>query len=398
MKKQTKAKSRIPIVHSNTNKNGNQNRKESVLRLFLYIVCGYILLVFLTWLFCNCPEAIKITICLIAGLIINLIFLSIDIKEIKIKGIVIVVKVIQRFLFSIIVGLLSVFAVYVFAFSYQLVKDCFHPLKCKCECNCVEIPLKLIPSGKYNIGISANEEKRIIDMFPGMASFLIDEKPQHTVVLDSFYMSVYEITDEIYKCFAKENGISFSYKKTDKFKPINNISWDEAKQFCTWLSVKIGVNIDLPTEAQWEVAAGAYIYPWGDDFPRASNVIFNSANGVAPVDSIKNYSLFGIVNMAGNVAEWCLDWYDNYSNYIGNRNPQGPRIGTRKVVRGGSWKDNAFDVRVSKRGSYPPTTKGNNIGFRIVINNHLINGGNNYGNQNIQISGFRNAVIIINGM
>ena len=401
MKKQKKIQHEAPIEPPDNRKKRHTHKKPTVKqikndkRFCLYVICSYLILVVLTWVFFSCPEAVKITMCLLIGLIINLILIIIDIREIwEIEFIVKYTK-----LFAIIIGLIFVLITYFYAFRFPFIKDFYMPFKCRCECNCIEIPLKLIPSGVYKIGISVNEENKIINIFPNMGVHLNDEKPQHSVSLESFLISEYEITNEIYSCFAKDKKLNFTYKRVDKFKPINNISWYEANDFCKWLSKKIDRKIDLPTEAQWEVAAGTYIFPWGDDYPQINTVNFNSTyNGTTPVDSIKNYSSFEVINMAGNVAEWCLDYYGDYTNCPNTRNPQGPSTGTKRVVRGGSWRDNAFDVRVSKRNSYPANTKINKIGFRIVINNHLNNGGNNYANQIFQFRDSRNAVIIINGM
>ena len=78
-------------------------------------------------------------------------------------------------------------------------------------------------------------------------------------------------------------------------------------------------------------------------------------------------SIFGLMNMAGNVSEWCSGWYDEkYYNFADERNPEDPLSGTRKVVRGGSWRDNTFFLRCAARSSYPPDTKKESLGFRIV--------------------------------
>jgi len=389
MGKQSKAHSKSSIETSDNSKKPSHLKND--VRFGLYIICGYVILIAIS-LFFTCPEAIKLTLCFITGLIISLFLISINIT--KISSLTITIK--NRILFIIIIGLSSSLATYVYAFSIPFVKDFYRPLQNELCCNCDSITLKLISSGEYNVGLSANNEIKIANMFPNMSAFWANEKPQHCISLDSFLISEYEITNEIYSYYTQERKISFSVSIKDRFKPVNNINWNEAKEFCKWLGRKTGQNVDLPTENQWEAAAGTNIFPWGNDYPQIIKANFNSAfYGPTPVDSIKNYSDFGIINMAGNVAEWCLDNYSNYSNSPNNKNSLESSIVSRKIVRGGSWEDNAFDIRVSKRNSYPADTKNNKIGFRIVINNKLKTGGKIYENKNFRLRDSNNAVIII---
>ncbi len=369
--------------------------------LFLWIMSGYLLLIIISWIFFSCEEFHKITTCLMFGLFTNLILCTFS--EIAFQVSIIKLKINKYInVFAILAGIITVISTYLWGENCTYIRnDILKKYTCKnCECSCIEIPVKLIPSGTYQIGISDNLQSRIDSLFPDMNAFLIDEKPRHTVILDSFYMSEYEITNDIYYCYAKEKKIDFSCSASEMLKPKSNISWYEAKDFCYWLSGKTGLSIDLPSEAQWEVAAGNdIIFPWGDSYPTINICNFNSTyNETTCIDTINNTSTpFGLINMAGNVAEWCSDWYDEsyYSNF--NNTPIGPTTGNRKVVRGGSWKDNAFDVRITKRNSYPPDTKNNKTGFRITINNYQFKNGGNQ-NENFKFSSSGNAFIIINGM
>lgn len=152
--------------------------------------------------------------------------------------------------------------------------------------------------------------------------------------------------------------------------PVVGVSWYEAVAFCLWLSEVTGEHITLPTEAQWQYAAqgdDARIYPWGNewDCERCNNSIKPcNSDGTTKVTAYENKgdSYFGVVDMVGNVADWCLTNYDNDDNNIYNH-------ASRRVLRGGSW----FNVNVVSfscvfRGRVPPHYWDYLWGFRIVRN------------------------------
>ncbi len=200
-----------------------------------------------------------------------------------------------------------------------------------------------------------------------------DELPVHTVYLDTYYISKYEVTFEQYDKFCEATGRS---KPSDYYwgrgdRPVIDVSWDDAKAFCDWLSGITGQNIHLPTEAQWEKAARGTDqrrYPWGNGSPNSS--LANYSNNVGKTMPVGSYpsgrSLYGIHDMAGNVWEWCFDWYDaNYYSISPTNNPQGPLSGSDKVARGGGWNFPAYCIRSAYRYSPFPTFKDHRIGFRI---------------------------------
>ena len=118
-----------------------------------------------------------------------------------------------------------------------------------------------------------------------------------------------------------------------------NLTWQEARDFCKW------AGGDLPTEAQWEKAARGrhgQIYPWGDVFDpsrlRCSKGTYGDANSTAPVGSYpEGASPYGCLDMAGNVCQFCLDWYAPMTTEKEVRNPTGPEVGTDHMMKGGSW-------------------------------------------------------------
>jgi formylglycine-generating enzyme required for sulfatase activity len=171
------------------------------------------------------------------------------------------------------------------------------------------------------------------------------------------------------------------------------VSWNDATAYCQWLSQKTGKTYRLPTEAEWEYAAGNgakhYKYSWGSYVPSGSENVGNVADETshpkygkwtntgfdgyrdgyffaAPVGSFQPNEL-GLYDMTGNVWEWCNDWYDKnyYSNSPGS-NPKGPSSGSDRVRRGGSWNNSAANSRVAYRSNDTPDYRSASMGFRLV--------------------------------
>ena len=173
-------------------------------------------------------------------------------------------------------------------------------------------------------------------------------------------------------------GTNDYYKKfvTDDNYPIVGVSWNDADAYCKWLSRKTGMTFKLPTEAQWEKAARGVDgrkYPWGNSDPTENLVNFN--NNIGKISSVGSFpqgtSPYGALDMAGNIWEWCRDWYkdDYYKNSIKKKNPIGPVIGTNRVLRGGSWFDDARILCCANRNYGPPAYRAVNFGFRLLQDN-----------------------------
>jgi formylglycine-generating enzyme len=264
----------------------------------------------------------------------------------------------------------------------------------------------LIPAGSFQMG--SNDGER-------------DENPVHTVSISGFYMSRYEVTVGEFKQFIdatnyqtdaekdggsyfwdsngqqKKRGINWKYDaegklrpSTDYKHPVIHVSWNDATAYCKWLSKKTGLAYRLPTEAEWEYAAGNSSkhtkYSWGNANPsvkRGDNVadetfkskfsdwtIFEGYHDnfvySAPVGSFAANEL-GLYDMSGNVWEWCQDWYaGNYYSQISSSNPKGPDTGSFRVIRGGSWNGEPALERVAGRSGSTPGNHDLDIGFRLA--------------------------------
>ena len=213
-----------------------------------------------------------------------------------------------------------------------------------------------------------------------------DEKPIHTVELDNFYISKYEITVLQYKEYCKSTGVAFPGKPQKSWyvdhesaqnwvwkdkHPIVNISWYDAIGYCNWFSDATGETYTLPTEAQWEYAARGgnksknYKFAGSNDINQVA--WYDETSGevsTKPVGKLKPNEL-GIYDMSGNAMEWCLDGYGVYHKKK-EKNPIGKEASSYKTIRGGSWYYVADFCKITQRDSPKPTTKKFDYGFRIV--------------------------------
>jgi formylglycine-generating enzyme required for sulfatase activity len=301
----------------------------------------------------------------------------------------------------------------------------------------IGLKLTLIPAGDFLMGSSESLEATVefaqrTGWKDAQAETFEDEHPQHTVsITKPFYLGTYEVTKgqfaqfvdaTDYKTEAEQDGTGgwgYSedgtgddkgqpFKQDPRFTwrdcgfrqsdqdPVVNVSWNDAVEFCVWLSRYEGKNYRLPTEAEWEYAcrAGTTRRFNHSDEPeelvRAGNVWDSTASAkwpwrtathgedgyvfTAPVGQFQANE-FGLYDMHGNVWEWCADWYgkDSYANSPRN-DPAGPTIGSDRVRRGGSWYDDAWNHRAAYRGRYPPWIRSHYLGFRVAM--QPLNAGN----------------------
>ncbi len=240
------------------------------------------------------------------------------------------------------------------------------------------------------------------------------EGPAHRVVLDSFYLDEHEVTNRQYALFADATGYRTESEKLGwsgvfdpqqkgwtkgdgadwrhphgpgsshlamADHPVVHLSWSDAQKYCGWRGAR------LPTEAEFEFAARGGLegakYAWGDEltpkgahranlwqgaFPRQDRTL----DGYGSHGPVKQFppNGYGLYDMTGNVWEWVQDWYSPaYFASAPLRNPQGPRRGTQKVQRGGSWlcsENYCQGYRVAARMMTEPDSGLNNLGFRCA--------------------------------
>ncbi|HSV97789.1 MAG TPA: formylglycine-generating enzyme family protein [Spirochaetota bacterium] len=195
-----------------------------------------------------------------------------------------------------------------------------------------------------------------------------DEHPQHRVTLDGFWMSKYEVTQAQYEAVMGNNPSNF--EGADR--PVENVSWNDATEFCARLAARSGTTVRLPTEAEWEYACRAGTaarYYWGDEMNGDYCWYYgNSGSETHPVGG-KKPNAWGLYDMSGNAWEWCRDWYDeNYYRSSPSVNPPGPESGQYRVLRGGSWSSGVISNRSALRAWREPGYRGVAYGgFRVVL-------------------------------
>jgi formylglycine-generating enzyme required for sulfatase activity len=155
--------------------------------------------------------------------------------------------------------------------------------------------------------------------------------------------------------------------------PVIHVSWNDANEYCNWLSRKTAKNYRLPTEAEWEYAARGgnqsrgYTYSGSNNVDEVAWYNGNSGSATHAVGQ-KGPNEMGLYDMSGNVWEWCKDWYGgDYYKISPAIEPKGPSDGSYRVARGGGWSLSARYCRPSFRYDYNPVNRYHGLGFRLVL-------------------------------
>lgn len=235
----------------------------------------------------------------------------------------------------------------------------------------IESEMKVIKGGSFHRG--SNQGGR-------------DATPRHVVTLSSFAMDVHPVTNEQYARFLEAMGGEKDGNNNDMIRlresrikrsggkisiesgygkhPVVGVTWYGAVAYAKWVGKR------LPTEAEWEIAASGGLeenqYPTGHDIDRTEANFFSSDTTL-----VMSYppNTYGLYDMAGNVYEWCQDWYDyHYYNVSVQEpsNPKGPLQGVYRVLRGGCWKSLKEDLRCAHRHRNNPGTMNGTYGFRCA--------------------------------
>jgi len=253
-----------------------------------------------------------------------------------------------------------------------------------------------VPAGPFRMGDNFNE---------GMSR----ERPVHTVDVSAFYIGKYEVTNGQFRKFRDDPGYEdpkfwpdgrpvprdqVSYWRdprnhgggtpnSDDY-PAMGINWDTAVAYCRWVSAKTGKKYRLPTEAEWEKAArgtDGRRYPWGNTIDHTySNYVgsqeFDTSMPVGTFNGQQHGKLqthdaaspYGAYDMAGNLMEWCQDWYSrDYYSVSPKKDPKGPDAGSYRVVRGGAFFFEPNELRSAARSAAWPSVQSHRmLGFRAA--------------------------------
>jgi formylglycine-generating enzyme required for sulfatase activity len=260
-------------------------------------------------------------------------------------------------------------------------------------------PLVLINPSSYRMGSSRREQGR-----------RSNETLRNIVLKRPFYMGVREVTNGEFRAFlaSHDSGSFKGYSLNRDEQPVVQVTWEQAAQFCNWLSEKeklptvyikkgdkllaqepLLTGYRLPTEAEWEYSArfannkASLLYPWGDTFPPTSKTLNiadlstkdllptflgkydDDYSVTSPVASF-NANALGLFDLGGNVAEWCHDYYSiySYSPSALYQDPTGTEQGKHHLVRGSSWRQSSISVLRCAYRDYSDD-KRNDLGFRI---------------------------------
>jgi formylglycine-generating enzyme required for sulfatase activity len=219
----------------------------------------------------------------------------------------------------------------------------------------------LIPEGIFAMGCGEGD------------SCMYDEKPQvHVAISKPFYLGKYEVTQEQWEVVMASRPSVFRGEQ----RPVENVSWNEVREFIRRLNAREGTNrYRLPTEAEWEYAARAGTSTkYSSETPALNEFAWHLKNANRQTHPVgeKRGNQWGLHDMHGNVWEWVQDWYlpGTYAK-AGDKStvidPQGPAEAATRVLRGGSWSNEARYLRSAHRNAYPPDYKSANVGFRVAM-------------------------------
>ncbi len=217
-----------------------------------------------------------------------------------------------------------------------------------------------------------------------------DAQPVHEVRLSGFRFSRYPVTNAQFAAFVADTGRAApehwaggAPAEGQSDHPVTYVSWDDAQAFCRWLTGRVAEasggategGAHLPTEAQWEFAARGVDgreYPWGDNppTPKHANYQESAIEDTTPVGMhAHGASPDGIHDLAGNVRQWCLDWFGRYEDGS-QADPAGPEEGRERVVRGGSYLDRPSTLRGAYRFNVAPDGRFGFVGFHVAWSAH----------------------------
>ncbi len=243
-------------------------------------------------------------------------------------------------------------------------QDRKHGLWLAFTCNGIRQCFRWIKPGRFMMGSPEDEPERY------------DDEQLHEVVLtDGFWLGETTCTQELWESVMGSNPSRFKGEK----RPVENVSWDDCMEFIEKInSMMPGLELRLPTEAEWEYACRAGTktpFSFGENISTKQvnfdgNYPYN--NGLKgeyreETSDVKSFPCnnWGLYEMHGNVREWCADWFGGYPKESVT-DPKGSDSGEDRVLRGGSWISNGWIVRSANRSRYEPDVRFDNVGFRLA--------------------------------
>ncbi len=195
------------------------------------------------------------------------------------------------------------------------------------------------------------------------------DRPKHKVKLNDFYLADTEVTQAMWKSIMNKNPSPF---KGDNL-PVCHVSWNITQEFISKLNQRSGKNYRLPTEAEWEYAAGGGIQNCSKfsgtnlDSELANYAwIFENSEAKPHAVGTKMPNALGLYDMTGNVWEWCSDYLGAYPS-TPQLNPKGPSSSTRRVNRGGGWMSRIKGSNITLRNGFAPDSSNSIFGFRLAM-------------------------------
>ena len=229
-------------------------------------------------------------------------------------------------------------------------------------------PLCIVPAGPFLMGTDTAR-----DAVTEKERWTKPETPQHSVTLPTYKIARYPVTVAEYACFVRTGQPTPDQWETQLSNldyPVGNVTWHDAVAYASWLSKQTGDCFRLPTEADWEKAArgtDGRLYPWGDSFDTSRcNTIESIIKAATPIGNYPGgTSFYGVQDMAGNIWEWTSSLLTPYpyQEADGREDAHAPGL---RVLRGGSWFNEAWYARAAYRNSYYPEYIYDDVGFRLV--------------------------------
>lgn len=229
--------------------------------------------------------------------------------------------------------------------------------------NDVSFPMVYVEGGSFMMGAPADDKE-------------CDDncRPAHKVTLSSYYICKYEVSQRLWEAVMGSNPSTYKSEIPDnRFidVPVHDVSWFDCQKFISKLNRLTGKQFRLPTEAEWEFAARGgkkskgYKYSGSNNLEAVAWFDGETPAYIGPSRDRRSNEL-GIYDMTGNVDEWCQDWYEPYKN-TAQVNPKGPKTGTSRVLRGGSYFSPNKNWKVWERMKDTPYYSIYRLGLRLVL-------------------------------